>query len=181
MVFSTTGGRGGVGGDTGALATSFGLAEGQAASTKKYLGRKQVGGGKNDAMTFTYEGFDGADVVVFKDTPRFEDIYANDVTAFWGIGAGFGLTGGQQKKDKGQKTNPLTVEDEAGRRCLPSEITSIYLKNRTVGFTKSIVPHTWLQVPSGSWGFGPEPMAKEGPGRVHDNSDPKTYHSDVTT
>jgi hypothetical protein len=96
LVFSTTGGRGGVGGDTGALATSFGLAEGQAASTKKYLGRKQVGGGKNDAMTFTYEGFDGADVVVFKDPPRFEDVYANNVTALWGDGTDFKLTGGQQ-------------------------------------------------------------------------------------
>lgn len=94
--------------------------------------------------------------------------------------ASLGLTNGQQKQDGSNKVSPLAVVDDAGRNCLPSEIASIYLKNRTVGLTTSIVPHTWLQVPSGSWGFGPDKMQREGPGRVHDNSDPTKYYSDLT-
>lgn len=77
MTFSTTGGSGGVGGDTGALAAAFGLAAGQAVSTRRYHGRKRIDGERVTVRT----GFD--DAQVFDTPPRFEDIYSNNVTAFW--------------------------------------------------------------------------------------------------
>jgi YD repeat-containing protein len=152
--FSTTGGRGGVGGDTGALATSFGLAAGQAASTHKYLGRRQIGGEKNDSLTFTYKGFDGADVVVFKDPPRFVDVYANDVSAFWGIGAGFGLTGGQQDRtdhfpNKWSSYNGRKKED-VYVCSRPADINVGGVNINPLG-----IPHKWIKTGKKEAGLGP--------------------------
>lgn len=89
ITFSTTGGSGGVGGDTGALAAAFGLAAGT--STKAAAARNQARiAGERVSLTIQGE-------TTTWDTPL---EYSNAFDSFWGIGAGFGITGGQIINDK---------------------------------------------------------------------------------
>ncbi len=159
---STTGGAGGVGGESGVI---IGVLANAGAS---------IAANKRQACTNSCVlGPDGEPV-----TPG--EIYPTN--AFLGMMTGFGQAGGQQEggaKQTAAKPDPLLITDDSGRHCRPSEISSIYMKNRSANLYE-IIPHTWLQVPSGSWGFGPNGTYREGPGGVHDNSDPVRYHSDVT-
>jgi hypothetical protein len=64
-----------------------------------------------------------------------------------------------------------TVRDSADRMCKSAEIELIVLRNRV----NTGIPHTWLQVRSGSWGWGPVKAGRSGLGEVKDNSDTKEY------
>ncbi len=71
--------------------------------------------------------------------------------------------------------DPL-ISDAAGERCFRSQSTTVFIHSRI----STLISHTWLEVPSGSWGFGPNTMSESGPGSVHDNSDSKKYPREIT-
>jgi YD repeat-containing protein len=100
---------------------------------------------------------------------------------FFGLGGGLGLQ--QSKKSKTASPTPKKEErttDDAGRTCDRSERQYVYVKNRHTRLTGSLIGHTWIQVPSGSWGFGPNSIGLEGAGSVQNNSNPIKYSSAYT-
>ncbi|MBS1787544.1 MAG: RHS repeat protein [Acidobacteria bacterium] len=66
-------------------------------------------------------------------------------------GPNFRLAIGQQNPDN--KVNPLTVQDDAGRRCMPSEIGEVFLWNKPSGIPLIETPHTFIQTPNRVVGF----------------------------
>jgi len=171
VVFSTTGGMGGGSGEVAPLAGAFAFAN----------GRQQGGQRRPGSRTgLTISGEEGSILTAIPasvdDLPSSYDAFG----MFWGVGAYGNLSiHSQSRVARPQTPKLLLVSDDAGRYCIPSDVSTIYLKNRSASLFEP-VPHTWLQVPSGSWGFGPNGWYREGPGKVHNNSNPIKYHSDVT-
>src|SRR5207244_2294758 len=83
VTFSTTGGRGGVGGDTGILAGAFTLAAGAAEKAAANRNQKRIDG---ERVTMRVLG----DKTTWDTPPR----YINAFDSFWGLGG----TGGQQDR-----------------------------------------------------------------------------------
>lgn len=132
---STTGGLGGVGGNTGAIMAVLG----------------------NIATSVNGERLrDNPDYNPDLDNPGPKYLPADLSSLAFGFGAGFGLTGGQELQ-KQNPADPLMVKDDAGRWCKPSEITkdAIVLWNKEGFGGSSTYPHTFIQSPKGSFGYYP--------------------------